>query len=302
MKLHVINTGNFKLDGGAMFGVVPKMLWNKTNPADQNNMCDWTMRCLLIEEGNRLTLIDNGIGNKQDAKFYSHFFLNGDDTLEKSLNLAGFSNDDVTDMFLTHLHFDHCGGGIKFNEDNTALETVFKNATYWSNAEHWEWAVKPNAREKPSFLRENILPMEESGQLKFIENVSAEGQKKTLHDNNGLEFYTGKQLGDNVSIMLTRGHTDAMMIPHIKYKGKTVVFMADLLASTGHIPLPYVMGYDTRPLLTLTEKEKFMSLAADEEFILFFEHDFANECCTVQKTEKGIRLKETFTLKEYFGD
>ncbi len=302
MKLHVINTGNFKLDGGAMFGVVPKKLWNKTNPADENNMCNWTMRCLLIEEGNRLTLIDNGIGNKQDAKFYSHFFLNGNDTLEKSLNLAGFSNDDVTDMFLTHLHFDHCGGGIKFNEDNTALETVFKNATYWSNAEHWEWAVKPNAREKPSFLRENILPMEESGQLKFIDDAKAEGQKKTIQDNKGLEFSTSEQLGDNVSIMLTRGHTDAMMIPHIKYKGKTVVYMADLLPSTGHIPLPYVMGYDTRPLLTLTEKEKFMSLAADEEFILFFEHDAVNECCTVQKTEKGIRLKETFTLKEYFSD
>ncbi|MES2285511.1 MAG: MBL fold metallo-hydrolase [Bacteroidota bacterium] len=301
MKLHVINTGNFKLDGGAMFGVVPKMLWNKTNPADENNMCNWTMRCLLIEDGNRLTLIDNGIGDKQDAKFYSHFFLNGNDTLEKSLNLAGFSSDDVTDMFLTHLHFDHCGGSIKFNEDNTALETVFKNATYWSNAEHWEWAVKPNAREKPSFLRENILPIEESGQLKFIENIGGEGQKKTVQDINGLEYSTSKQLGDNVSIMLTRGHTDAMMIPHIKYKGKTVVYMADLLPSTGHIPLPYVMGYDTRPLLTLSEKEKFMSLAADEEFILFFEHDFVNECCTVQKTEKGIRLKETFTLKEYFG-
>lgn len=302
MKLYVINTGNFKLDGGAMFGVVPKMLWNKTNPADENNMCNWTMRCLLIEDGNRLTLIDNGIGNKQDAKFYSHFFLNGNDTLEKSLNLAGFNSDDVTDMFLTHLHFDHCGGGIKFNEDNTALETVFKNATYWSNAEHWEWAVKPNAREKPSFLKENILPIEESGQLKFIENTGAEGQKKAIQDTNGLEYSTSKQLGDNVSIMLTRGHTDAMMIPHIKYKGKTLVYMADLLPSTGHIPLPYVMGYDTRPLLTLSEKEKFMSLAADEEFILFFEHDFVNECCTVQKTEKGIRLKETFTLKEYFGD
>ncbi|MCE9540155.1 MAG: MBL fold metallo-hydrolase [Bacteroidetes bacterium] len=302
MKLHVINTGNFKLDGGAMFGVVPKMLWSKTNPADENNMCNWTMRCLLIEEGNRLTLIDNGIGNKQDAKFYSHFFLNGDDTLEKSLNLAGFSNDDITDMFLTHLHFDHCGGGIKFNEDNTALETVFKNATYWSNAEHWEWAVKPNAREKPSFLKENILPIEASGQLKFIVGSMAHEQKERIQDNNELEYSTSKQLGDNVSFMLTRGHTDAMMIPHIKYKGKTVVFMADLLPSTGHIPLPYVMGYDTRPLLTLTEKEKFMSLAADEEFILFFEHDFANECCTVQKTEKGIRLKETFTLKEYFGD
>lgn len=304
MKLHVINTGNFKLDGGAMFGVVPKMLWSKTNPADENNMCNWTMRCLLIEDGNRLTLIDNGIGNKQDAKFYSHFFLNGNDTLEKSLKLAGFGTDDVTDMFLTHLHFDHCGGSIKFKEDNTSFETVFKNATYWSNEEHWEWAVKPNPREKPSFLRENILPIQESGQLKFIapplihSPVGAGAQ----HVSHPLEYMDSNQLGDNVSIMLTRGHTDAMMIPHIKYKGKTVVYMADLLPSTGHIPLPYVMGYDTRPLLTLLEKEKFMSLAADEEFILFFEHDAVNECCTVQKTEKGIRLKETFTLKEYFGD
>lgn len=304
MKLHVINTGNFKLDGGAMFGVVPKMLWSKTNPADENNMCNWTMRCLLIEEGNRLTLIDNGIGNKQDAKFYSHFFLNGNDTLEKSLKLAGFSTDDVTDMFLTHLHFDHCGGSVKFKEDNTSFETVFKNATYWSNAEHWDWAIKPNTREKPSFLRENILPIQDSGQLKFItppliHSPVGAGSQNVSHP---LEYMDSNQLGDNVSIMLTRGHTDAMMIPHIKYKGKTVVYMADLLPSTGHIPLPYVMGYDTRPLLTLLEKEKFMSLAAEEEFILFFEHDAVNECCTVQKTEKGIRLKETFTLKEYFGD
>lgn len=304
MKLHVINTGNFKLDGGAMFGVVPKMLWSKTNPADENNMCNWTMRCLLIEDGNRLTLIDNGIGNKQDAKFYSHFFLNGNDTLEKSLKLAGFSTDDVTDMFLTHLHFDHCGGSIKFKEDNTSLETVFKNATYWSNAEHWEWAIKPNPREKPSFLRENILPIQESGQLKFISHplIPSPVGGGAQHVSHPLEYMNSNQLGDNISIMLTRGHTDAMMIPHIKYKGKTVVYMADLLPSTGHIPLPYVMGYDTRPLLTLLEKEKFMSFAADEEFILFFEHDAINECCTVQKTEKGIRLKETFTLKEYFGD
>lgn len=305
MKLHVINTGNFKLDGGAMFGVVPKMLWSKTNPADEINMCNWTMRCLLIEEGNRLILIDNGLGNKQDAKFYSHFFLNGDDTLEKSIKAAGFSTDDVTDMFLTHLHFDHCGGGIQFNKDNTAFETVFKNATYWSNAEHWEWATKPNPREKPSFLKENILPIQDSGQLKLIPLPlipSSVGEGGTPQVHQGLEYISGKSLGDNISIMLTRGHTDAMMIPHIKYKGKVVVFMADLLPSTGHIPLPYVMGYDTRPLLTLSEKEKFMMLAADQEFILFFEHDSVNECCTVQKTEKGIRLKETFTLKEYFGE
>lgn len=295
MKLHVINTGNFKLDGGAMFGVVPKSLWSKTNPADENNLCNWSMRSLLIEDGNRLILVDNGLGDKQDAKFYSHYYLNGDDSLEKSLKLAGFSTDDVTDMFLTHLHFDHCGGGIKYNTDKTGFEPVFKNATYWTHSEHWLWATKPNPREKPSFIKENILPMQECGQLKFIDNT-----KVTVagHSN---EYLESKQLGENFSVMVTRGHTDAMMIPHIQYKGKTIVFMADLLPSIGHIPLSYVMGYDTRPLLTLTEKDAFMNRAADEEFILFFEHDSVNECCTVQHTEKGVRLKERFTLKQYFG-
>jgi glyoxylase-like metal-dependent hydrolase (beta-lactamase superfamily II) len=284
MKLHVINTGNFKLDGGAMFGVVPKTLWSKTNPADENNLCNWAMRCLLIEDGNRLILVDNGIGNKQDAKFYSHYFLNGNDTLDHSLKQLGFSADDVTDMFLTHLHFDHCGGSIQYNKSKTGFETVFKNATYWSNAEHWEWATKPNAREKASFLKENILPIQESGQLKFIDGEHS------------------KQLGENISLSYMRGHTDAMMIPHIQYKERTVVFMADLLPSTGHIPLPYVMGYDTRPLLTLSEKEKFLNRAAAEEFILFLEHDSVNECCTVQQTEKGVRLKDTFSFKACFGE
>lgn len=281
MKLHVINTGLFKLDGGAMFGVVPKTLWSKTNPADENNMCTWAMRCLLVEDGNRLILIDNGIGNKQDAKFFSHYYLHGDATLSKSLAELGFHEDDITDMFLTHLHFDHCGGSIKYKEDKNGVETVFKNATYWSNSQHWRWATEPNAREKASFLKENILPIKESGQLKFIE--------------------TGLELGDTFSFLVTRGHTDAMMIPHIKYKNKTVVFMADLLPSAGHIPLPYVMGYDTRPLLTLEEKGAFLKRAADEEFVLFFEHDSVNECCTLQHTEKGIRLKEAFSLKDYFG-
>lgn len=278
MKLHVINTGFFKLDGGAMFGVVPKSIWSKTNPADENNMCSWAMRCLLIEDGNRLILIDNGIGNKQDAKFFSYYYMYGDDTLEKSLKAKGFSPDDITDMFLTHLHFDHCGGSIINNKTKTGYETTFKNATYWSNAEHWEWATKPNPREKASFLKENILPIKESGQLKFVEK---EG-----------ELFSG------FSVMYARGHTDAMMIPHIKYKGKTIVYMADLLPSTGHIPLPYVMGYDTRPLITIQEKEKFMNDAAEKEYILFLEHDPVNECCTVQKTEKGVRLKNTFLLSE----
>ncbi len=279
-----------------MFGVVPKMLWNKTNPADENNFCNWTMRCLLVEDSNRLILIDNGLGSKQDAKFYSHYFLNGDDTLQNSIKTAGFSNDDVTDMVLTHLHFDHCGGGINYKKDINSFEPVFKNAAYWSNADHWEWAANPNAREKPSFIKENILPIMESGQLKFIDGAIIGGKQGTN------EYSSSKQLGGNISIMLTRGHTDAMMIPHIKYKGKTVVFMSDFLPSIGHIPLPYVMSYDTRPLLTLAEKEAFMNRAADEEFVLFFEHDSVNECCTVQRTEKGIRLKETFTLKEYFGE
>jgi len=280
MKLHVINTGNFKLDGGAMFGVVPKTLWSKTNPADENNMCNWSMRCLLIEDGNRLILIDNGIGDKQDAKFFSHYYLSGNDTLQSSLKKAGFSTDDVTDMFLTHLHFDHCGGSIKYNDAKTGFETVFKNATYWSNAEHWEWATKPNAREKASFLKENILPIQESGQLKFIDGEQS------------------KQLGEDISISYMRGHTDAMMIPLINYKGRKIAFMADLLPSVGHIPLPYVMGYDTRPLLTLTEKEKFFNEAIKNEYVLFLEHDSVNECCTLQQTEKGIRLKDSFNLNE----
>jgi glyoxylase-like metal-dependent hydrolase (beta-lactamase superfamily II) len=241
------------------------------------------MRCLLIEDGNRLILVDNGIGDKQDAKFFAHYFLHGEDTLASSLKTAGFSPDDVTDMFLTHLHFDHCGGSIKYNANRNGFDTVFKNAVYWSNAEHWEWATKPNNREKASFLKENILPIHESGQLKFIEGESS------------------LQLGENISISYMRGHTDAMMIPKINYKGKTVAFMADLLPSTGHIPLPYVMGYDTRPLLTMTEKEKFFKQAADEEFILFLEHDSVNECCTLQHTDKGVRLKETFRLEDAFG-
>jgi glyoxylase-like metal-dependent hydrolase (beta-lactamase superfamily II) len=283
MKLHVINTGNFKLDGGAMFGVVPKSLWSKTNPADDNNLCTWSMRCLLIEDGNRLILVDNGIGDKQDAKFFAHYYLSGNDSLVSSLKKAGFAPEDITDMFLTHLHFDHCGGSIKYNQNKNGFETVFPNAVYWSNAEHWEWATKPNAREKASFLNENILPIHQSGQLKFISGENS------------------KELGENISFSYMRGHTDAMMIPQIKYKGKTVAFVADLLPSTGHIPLPYVMGYDTRPLLTLSEKELFLNRAADEEFVLFFEHDSTNECCTLQRTEKGIRLKETFTLEEFFG-
>jgi glyoxylase-like metal-dependent hydrolase (beta-lactamase superfamily II) len=282
MKIYPIETGLFKLDGGAMFGVVPKSIWQKLVPPDQNNLCTWAMRCMLIEDGNRLILIDNGIGDKQDAKFFSHYYLSGDDSLHTSLEKYGFHADDITDMFLSHLHFDHCGGSIKYNDSKSGLETVFKNATYWSNKDHWKWATEPNSREKASFLKENILPIQESGQLKFVEN---EGE-----------------LFQNFEVMYANGHTDAMMIPIIAYKGKKIAFMADLLPSSAHIPLPYVMGYDTRPLITMDEKAKFLNRAAEEEIILFFEHDAVNECATVMQTEKGVRVKETFSFKEIFGE
>jgi glyoxylase-like metal-dependent hydrolase (beta-lactamase superfamily II) len=277
MKLHVINTGFFKLDGGAMFGVVPKSLWNKTNPADENNLCSWAMRCLLVEDGDRLILIDNGIGDKQDQKFLGHYYLHGNDSLLSSIKAAGFGASDITDMFLTHLHFDHCGGGVRYMDGKPSL--VFENAKYWSNKDHWKWATIPNPREKASFLRENILPMQDSGHLHFIDQE------------NGPSF-TG------FDIHFVSGHTDKMMIPKIRYKDKVVCFMADLLPSVGHIPLPYVMGYDTRPLLTLEEKEIFLNTAADEGYVLFLEHDPQYECCTVKRTEKGVRLDRTFSLSE----
>ena len=278
MQLYTIDTGYFKLDGGAMFGVVPKLLWSKTNPPDENNLCPWAMRSLLVEDGDKLILIDNGIGNKQDDKFLRHYYLHGDVNLHSSLAKHGFSADDITDVFLTHLHFDHCGGSVKWNKERSGFEMAFKHANYWSNKEHWKWATKPNNREKASFLKENILPIEESGQLKFVEQEGV--------------------LFNNFKTIFVHGHTEAQMIPHISYKGKTIVFMADLLPSTGHIPLPYVMGYDTRPLLTLDEKGKFLNQAADKEYILFLEHDNYNECCTVQHTEKGVRLKDKFSLSE----
>ncbi|WP_421944021.1 MBL fold metallo-hydrolase [Pedobacter sp.] len=278
MTLHTIDTGLFKLDGGAMFGVVPKAIWQKTNPADANNLCTWAMRCLLIEDNNKLTLIDTGIGNKQDEKFFSHYYLHGNDSMEKSLAALGFQSSDVTDVFLTHLHFDHVGGAIV--REGEKLSPAFKNANYWSNEKHWQWATEPNQREKASFLKENILPIQESSQLKFVEEQE------------------NVQFQDNVNITFAYGHTDAMMLPKINYKGKTIVYMADLLPSVGHLPLPYVMAYDMFPLKTLTEKQAFLEEAVNNNYILFLEHDPLNECCTLQRTEKGIRVAETFKLSE----
>ena len=284
MKISVIETGYFKLDGGAMFGVVPKKLWSRTNPSDQNNLCTWAMRSLLVEEGDHLILIDTGIGNKQNEQFFSHYHLHGNDNLENSLKNAGYSTDDVTDVLLTHLHFDHCGGAVKWkNNDRKVLEPVFKNATFWSNTKHWEWANYPNYREKASFLQNNILPIKESGQLKFVKR----------------DHLITSTLLPNIDVFFADGHTESQMIPIINYKGQKIVFMADLLPSIGHIPLPYVMGYDTRPLQTLTEKSYFLEFAYDNDFILFLQHDSINECCKLKKTEKGIRLDSVHKLVDF---
>jgi len=286
MRIYPIETGNFKLDGGAMFGVVPKVLWQKTNPADANNLIDMCMRSMLIEDGDRLILIDTGLGNKQSDKFFGHYHLFGDFSIDASLLKYGFHKDDITDVFLTHLHFDHCGGSIEWNTNKTGYRPAFKNAKFWSNESHWQWALNPNPREKASFLKENIQPIKESGQLNFV------SPSKT-------NFKSTSELG--FGILFADGHTEKQMLPHIKYKGKTIVFMADLLPTVGHIPLPYVMGYDTRPLLTLNEKYHFLNKAADEEYLLFLEHDAYNEICTVQHTEKGVRLKNTYKFNDIFN-
>jgi glyoxylase-like metal-dependent hydrolase (beta-lactamase superfamily II) len=278
MELFSINTGHFKLDGGAMFGVVPKSIWQRLNPADENNMCSWAMRCLLVKDGNRLILIDNGMGNKQNDKFFGYYFLHGNDTLDLSLAKYGFCKDDITDVFLTHLHFDHCGGSIEYNVDRTKLKPAFKNATYWCAKKHWDWAVNPNPREKASFLSDNILPIQESGQLKFIDS-----SKEFMTDFNMYE---------------ANGHTEAMLLPLIKYKNTTIAFLADLIPSVGHLPLPYVMGYDVRPLNTMQEKDYILHEAAKNNWTLFFEHDPINECCNVIQTEKGIRADKIFKLEE----
>lgn len=276
MELNLINTGYFKLDGGAMFGVVPKSLWSRTNPADENNLCSWAMRSLIIKEGDRAIIVDNGMGDKQSEKFFGFYYLHGDDSLSKGLRKADVGFDEITDAFLTHLHFDHCGGGVRREGDK--LVSTFSNATYWSNKDHWKWATEPNSRERASFLTENILPMQESGQLEFA----------SIPKESRLPF----------EIIFVDGHTDKQMLPKIKYKGKTLVFVADLLPSVGHIPLPYVMGYDTRPLLTMEEKHKFLNEAADNGYVLVFQHDPVNECCTVKHTEKGVRVDQIFPFHE----
>lgn len=278
MKLYTIDTGFFKLDGGAMFGVVPKSIWQKTNPADSNNLCTWATRLLLIEDGKRLTLVDTALGDKQDAKFFGHYFLHGDDTLDKSLAKYGFHRDDITDVILTHLHFDHCGGAII--REGEKLVPAFKNARFWSNEKHWNWAtINPNPREKASFLKENILPIQESGQLNFI------SEERPQYDK-------------SITMRYAYGHTEAMMLPQIKYKGKTLLYMADLLPSVGHIPLAYVMSYDVRPLVTMDERKSYWQEIVDNEYILILEHDAQHECCTLQHTEKGIRPKDTFRLSD----
>lgn len=286
MRLYPIETGNFKLDGGAMFGVVPKSIWMKTNPADSNNMIDVAARSLLIEDGNKLILVDTGLGNKQSKKFFSYYYRWGNHDLDKSLKEVGYHRDDITDVFMTHLHFDHCGGSIQWNQNRTGYEPSFKNAVFWTNKPHWKWATAPNAREKASFLKENLLPMQESGQLQFIKSAES-------------NFVAHSELG--FGVFFVDGHTEKQMLPTLTYKDKTIVFVADLIPTVGHIPLPYVMGYDTRPLITLNEKATFLKKATSESYILFFEHDAHNELCTVKQTEKGVRLDRTFTFNELFA-
>jgi glyoxylase-like metal-dependent hydrolase (beta-lactamase superfamily II) len=278
MNLYTIETGNFKLDGGAMHGVVPKSLWQKFNPADENNLCSWAMRCLLVEVDNRRILIDTGIGDKQNEKFFSHYYLHGEATLDKSLNDIGLTTDDITDVFLTHLHFDHVGGAIK--REGEKLIPTFKNAIYWSNEKHWGWATQPNDREKASFLRENIFPIQDSSQLKFIPNVEE------------YEFAPG------FKVKFVNGHTESMMLPFLNYKGNNILYCADLLPSVAHLPIPWVMAYDTRPLLTLEEKALLIPQAMENKWLLYFEHDAHNEMCNLINTDKGIRMENSFKLTD----
>ncbi len=287
MKLYPIQCGNFKLDGGAMFGVVPKSLWQKTNPADEKNLIEMGMRSLLIEDGKKLILVDCGLGNKQDEKFFGHYSLYGNDSLEKNLSRYGFVKDDITDVFLTHLHFDHCGGAIEWNDDKTGYRPAFKNAQFWTNENHWKWATEPNPREKASFLKENILPIQESGQLSYL----------PLPTTGNYGFAPDLKM----DVIFVDGHTEKQMLPVIQYQEKTIVFAADLIPTAGHVPLVYVMGYDTRPLLTMEEKDKFLKQCVDNEYLLFLEHDAHHELASVKMTERGVKLDETFSFNEVFG-
>ena len=283
MTLHPIETGNFKLDGGAMFGVVPKSIWQKTNPSDSNNMIDISARCLLVEDKNKLVLVDAGMGDKQSEKFFSHYYRWGNNNLVKSINSAGFSTDEVTDVFLTHLHFDHCGGASFFNKKSKKNEVVFKNATYWSNREHWSWAKEPNSREKASFLIENLEPIESSGQLKFLEKIGS-----------GFNYYN--EIG--FELLFVDGHTEKQMIPKITYKGYDFVFTADLIPTVGHIPVPYIMGYDIRPLTTMKEKAVFLDEVVKNKYLLFFQHDAHNQIASLKETEKGVRLETVLDFND----
>ncbi len=283
MNLYSIQAGNFKLDGGAMFGVVPKSLWEKTNPADSNNMIDMSARCMLVEDGGKLILVDTGMGNKQSEKFFSHYKRWGNFDLVKSINAAGFAVDEITDVLLTHLHFDHCGGAVFWDNAKQRYDVQFKNANYWSNENHWNWAAKPNPREKASFLDENLLPIKESGRLSFLKNTSN-------------EFVFSEELG--IEVLCVDGHTEKQMIPKVKFKGKELIYCADLIPTAGHIPVPYIMGYDVRPLLTMKEKSIFLEDAFEKECLLFMEHDPNNEIVSLKKTEKGIRFDKSFSLEE----
>lgn len=286
MKIYPIEAGHFKLDGGAMFGVVPKSLWSRTNPSDSNNLIDIAARCMLIEDGSRLILIDNGMGDKQSEKFFGYYDRWGDHSIETSLKQYGFHKDDVTDVFMTHLHFDHTGGAIQWNKDRTGYEPAFKNAKFWTNENHWKWAIHPNPREKASFLKENLIPMQESGHLHFL-------------DRDGTTYQENTEL--NFGILFVDGHTEKQMLPHVQYQGKTIVFMADLVPTLGHLPVPYVTSYDTRPLLAIDEKELFLKKAADHNFYLWLEHDAHHEIITVQHTEKGVRVRDIYTFNELFN-
>jgi len=273
MQLHSIDAGLFKLDGGAMHGVVPKSMWAKQNVPDDNNMCTWSMRCLLVDEGDRKILIDTGMGNKQSEKFFSYFHPHGSGNLIKSISAAGFEPNDITDVFLTHLHFDHCGGAILKNG-----KAAFPNATYWSNENHWSLAMQPNAREKASFLKENFLPLQE---MELVNYTTAKD---------------GFQFSESIQLRIVNGHTEAMMLPLINYKGQNILFCADLLPSKAHISLPWVMGYDMQPLETLKEKKRILQQAFDNEWVLYFEHDHLNECCKLIETDRGFRGGPSFYL------